>query len=84
MMVQWYFLDTFGIMKCEVFSFLRIGITVGFEEETYSAGESDGVAFVVAVVQSGELATSVVIDFTTAPQTAMGKLDIHIKSERQL
>ena len=45
-------------------------MTVGFEEEMYSAGESDGVAFVVALVQMGELEASVVINFKTEPLTA--------------
>lgn len=40
----------------------------------YSAGESDGLAFVVALVSVGELETSVVINFNTEPLTAESKL----------
>ena len=49
------------------------GVTIGFEEELYSAGESDGQAFVVALVRMGELATSVIVDFGTEPLTAESK-----------
>lgn len=34
--------------------------------------ESDGTAFVVAVVRSGVLATDVVVNFRTEPITAIG------------
>ena len=53
--------------------FCFVGITIGFEEEMYSAGESDGMVFVVATVLMGELATSVTVDFSTEPQTASSK-----------
>lgn len=56
---------------------LCTGVTIGFEEEVYSAGESDGMAFVVAVVRMGELATSVIIDFRTEPLTAMSMSLLH-------
>ena len=49
------------------------GVTIGFEEEQYSAGESDGMAFVVATVLMGELATRVIVEFRTEPQTASSK-----------
>lgn len=39
----------------------------------YSAGESDGLAFVVALVRMGELETSVVINLRTEPLTAESK-----------
>ena len=53
------------------------GVTIGFEEEVYSAGESDGLAFVVALVRMGELETSVVINFRTEPLTAESKESHH-------
>lgn len=53
---------------------LHKGVTIGFEEEMYSAGESDGIAFVVAVVLTGELATTVTVDFTTESLTASSKI----------
>ena len=56
-----------------------VGVTIGFEEESYTAGESDGTAFVVAVVQNGELSTDVVINFITAPQTATGKMKLLVE-----
>ena len=52
---------------------LLAGVTIGFEEELYSAGESDGVAFVVALVWMGELETSVIVNFRTEPLTAESK-----------
>lgn len=61
---------------CEVICLMdnkHAGVTIGFEEETYTAGESDGQAFVVAVVLAGELATDVIVDFVTEPMTAIGK-----------
>ena len=64
---------------CEVTHLMdnkHAGVTIGFEEETYTAGESDGVAFVVAVVLAGQLATGVVVDFMTEPMTAIGKKTI--------
>ena len=53
------------------------GVTIGFEEDLYSAGESDGLAFVVALVQMGELETSVVVNFRTEPLTAESKESHH-------
>ena len=57
---------------------MSVGVTIGFEEEMYGVGESDGMAFVVALVRMGELSTSIVINFRTEPLTAESKRDLLI------
>ena len=51
-----------------------VGVTIGFEEEEYSANEGDADVEVCAVVQSGILERTVEVSLVTEDDTALGEL----------
>ena len=52
---------------------------VGFDPDSYTVSEADGTATLTVKVISGTLQTQVSADFSTSPDTALGKLVDYLK-----